>query len=276
MQPRFDAYTATTRVLSVNQAMSCLDFGAQFYKHSRGFKGFEHRISFIDSDQREFGSVQHGGMHGDLIMMEVKGERTPDFVDRLRSVAEHRCTRVDSCVDFEEPGAFEKILVPCLQVKKDHRLKGSKAGDWDDFPEEGRTLYLGASTSVARARAYEKGLQPEYRHLNRPDYCRVEVQVRPAKEAKDRYSVASAEDVWGASKWTRQLAALLLESKVLPLPAGSVRRETVRDHALRFMCRQYGLHIQSLRTELGSDEELGRVLAGMVKEQSLIAKGQAR
>lgn len=274
MQPRFDAYTATTRVLTVNQAMSCIHFPDDAIKHGHGFKGFEHRISFIDNDKREVGSIQHGGMHGELVMLEVKGERTPQFVDRLRSVAEHRCTRVDSCVDFEEPGAFDKLLSMCLQVKKDHRLKGSKAGDWDDFPEEGRTLYLGAQTSVARSRLYEKGKQPEYRHLNRPDYCRVELQVRPAKDAKDTYSLASAEDVWGASKWTRQLAASMLEAKVSPLPAGSVRRDTVRDHALRFMCKQYGLHIQSLRTELGSDEELGKVLAQMVREQSLFAKAQ--
>lgn len=274
MQPRFDAYTASSRALSVNQAMSVIHFPSDSIKHGHGFRGFEQRISFVDSDRREVGSIQHGGMHGDLVMLEVKGERTPEVVDRLRSVAEHRCTRVDSCVDFEESGAFDRLLNICLHVKKDHRLKGSKAGDWDDFPEEGRTLYIGSPNSVARSRLYEKGKQPEYRHLNRPDYCRVEIQVRPAKDAKNTYSLASAEEVWGASKWTRALAALMLESKVAPLPAGSVRRETVRDHALRFMCRQYGLHIHSLRTELCSDEELGRVLAKMVQEQSLLAKSQ--
>jgi predicted transcriptional regulator len=35
---------------------------------------------------------------------------------------------------------------------------GGKAGDWDDFPEKGRTLYLGSTSSPVRARLYEKGL----------------------------------------------------------------------------------------------------------------------
>ena len=58
---------------------------------------------------------------------------------------------------------------------------GGKAGDWDDFPEKGRTLYLGSQSSPVRMRLYEKGLQPEYAHLNRPNWARIEVQVRPAK-----------------------------------------------------------------------------------------------
>lgn len=269
MQPRFDAYVATTRVLSPTQAMSLLDVGASGYKQGRGFKGFATRMAFIGQDKREFGSVQFGGQHGDLVMLEVKGEPTPEFVERLRNHAEHRCTRVDSCVDFEEEGVFDRLLSLTLQVKKDHRLKGAKLGDWDDFPEDGRSLYLGAPTSVARGRLYEKGKQPEYRHLNRPDYVRMEVQVRPAKAAKDAYSSASASDIWGASKWTRNLAALILESKIPALPAGTVRRDSLRDIALRFMCKQYGKHLTSLRDEVGSDEEFGRVLQKMIQQQKL-------
>ncbi|WP_235605818.1 replication initiation factor domain-containing protein, partial [Rhodanobacter thiooxydans] len=81
-----------------------------------------------------------------------------------------------------------------------------KRGDWD-MPELGRTQYLGASSSAVRARLYEKGKQPEFRHLSRFDLCRLEIQVRPAKDAKDAYSKLSALEVWGASKWTRQLAS---------------------------------------------------------------------
>ena len=51
---------------------------------------------------------------------------------------------------------------------------GGKAGDWDDFPEKGRTLYLGSQSSPVRMRLYEKGLQPEYAHLNRPNWARIE------------------------------------------------------------------------------------------------------
>ena len=34
---------------------------------------------------------------------------------------------------------------------------GGKAGDWDDFPEKGRTLYLGSQSSPVRMRLLRKG-----------------------------------------------------------------------------------------------------------------------
>ena len=68
--------------------------------------------------------------------------------------------RVDACADFDAPGAFEALLAPCIEIKKEHKLRGEKAGDWEDFPEFGRTLYLGASTSAVKARMYEKESSP--------------------------------------------------------------------------------------------------------------------
>lgn len=267
MQVRFDAYTATTGSLMPNAAMDCLMFDADTVKQGGGHHGFRHRLVVSGADGHQTGSVQYGGQHPDLVMIEVKGERTPAVVDKLRAVAPgHNCTRVDSCCDFEFPGAFEALLAPCTGVKKEHKLRGSKAGDWDDFPEDGRTLYLGAATSVARARLYEKGLQPEYRHLNRADYCRLELQVRPSKDSKQIYSQLDALQVWGCSRWTRDLAARVLESEVLAHPAGTIRRETSRDRALRFMCKQYGAHIMSLMHEYGSYDEVGKHLHQLVIE----------
>ena len=42
-------------------------------------------------------------------------------------------TRVDACADFDAPGAFEALLGPSIEVKKERRIMGGKAGDWDDF-----------------------------------------------------------------------------------------------------------------------------------------------
>lgn len=268
MQVRFDAYTATTGALNPNVAMDCLMFQADTVKQFSGHHGFGHRFVVTGADGHQTGSIQYGGQHPSLVMIEVKGERTPAVVEKLRALAPlHNCTRVDSCVDFEFPGAFDSLLERCTGVKKDHKLRGSKAGDWDDFPEDGRTLYLGASASVARARLYEKGLQPEYRHLNRSDYVRLELQVRPSKDAKQIYSELDALQVWGCSRWTRDLAARVLEAQVLAHPAGTIRRETTRDRALRFMCKQYGAHIMSLMHEHGSFEEVGRHLHALILDE---------
>ena len=47
--------------------------------------------------------------------------------------------------------------------------------------------------------------------MNRPKWARIEVQVRPAKEAKETFASLSPMDVWGASRWTRDIAAKVLE-----------------------------------------------------------------
>jgi hypothetical protein len=266
MLTRFDAYTATTRAAKAEDLFQMLFRGGDRFRQGKGHHGFENRASFVGLDGAETAAVSWGGLHGELVMMEAKGERTPAIVDRLRSKYEHRCTRVDSCYDVEEPGAFEKLLTPCLEVKKDFKLKGSKAGDWEDFPEDGRTLYVGANSSPVRLRLYEKGHQPEYRHLARPDWVRIELQVRPAKDAKDSYSKADSLAVWGASAWTRELAGKVLAAELAPLPAGTTYKLTEEERAIRFMCKQYGNHLMSLRNRLGSWEAVGVELSEIIRK----------
>lgn len=274
MLTRFDAYTATTRAATPQDLISMSWHLGDKIRQGKGHHGFAERASFTDHTGSEGGSVSWGGTHGDLIMIEAKGERTPVIVERLRERFEHRCTRVDSCYDVEAPGAFERLLEPCLQVKKDYKLKGSKAGDWDDFPEDGRTLYIGANSSPVKLRLYEKGHQPEYRHANRPDWVRIELQVRPAKDAKDAYSRADSLSVWGASPWTRSIAGLVLAAELAPLPAGTVYKLSEQERALRFMCKQYGAHLIGLKNDLGTWEEVGKRLDEMIRKERLI-KGKA-
>lgn len=265
---RFDAYSATTRHANRYQLIDLLQASAgegAKVQEGRGFHTFGHRVAFKDVTGVEVGSVQWGGRQGDLNMIEVKGECTPEAAKRLRSAFYHRVTRVDACADFDAPGAFERLLGPCQEVKQAHRLKGAKFGDWDDFPEEGRTLMLGAPTSTARVRLYEKGKQPEYRHLQRNDWARIEVQVRPVKEAKASFAELSPADVWGATKWTRELAGKVLQEHVDPHPAGTVYRMPERDRALAWMCKQYGTHLVGLAADLGSWECLGLTLREMIE-----------
>lgn len=270
MLTRFDAYTATTRDANYADMVNVLFHLGDKVRQGRGHHGFKERISVVSRCGSEAGSVSWGGTHGNLIMIEAKGERTPEVVEQLRSKYEHRCTRVDSCYDIEEPGAFDKLLAPCLEVKRDFKLKGSKAGDWDDFPEDGRTLYVGANTSPVRLRLYEKGHQPEYRHLARPDWVRIELQVRPAKDAKDSYSTADSLAVWGASAWTRDLAAKVLQAELAPLPAGTTYKLSEEERAIRFMCKQYGNHMITMKNRLGSWEAVGLELAEHIRKQRLI------
>jgi hypothetical protein len=267
MQTRFDAYTATTRAAKAEQLITLAFHLGDRIREGRGHHGFEKRYSLVGQDGDEAASISIGGTHGDRAMLEVKGERTPDVVEKLRASFEHRCTRVDSCYDVEQDGAFEAMLIPTIEVKKQYRIKGGKAGDWDDFPEEGRTQYVGAGSSACKARLYEKGLQPEYRHLNRPNWVRLELQVRPEKQAKETYSTASPLEVWGASKWTRDLAGRILQAKLEPLPAGTTYKLSEQERKLRFMCKQYGAAIMQLADDLGSWDLVGPNLQMLIKAE---------
>lgn len=269
---RFDAYSATTTEAKAPELLSVLADAAglgAFHKmtQGKGFHTFGERIGIRNEQGVEWGSVMWGGSQGDRVMVEVKGEDTPKAVEALRSRFQHRCTRVDACADFDAPGAFERLLEACQDIKQGHRLKGEKQGDWEDFPELGRTLYLGARASVCRVRLYEKGKQPEYRHLERNDWTRIEVQVRPAKEAKSEFSRLSPSEVWGASAWTRELAAKVLQEHIDPHPAGTTYRLTQRDAALEWMCKQYGAHLVDLANDLGGWDCVGLTLREVIQQQ---------
>ena len=273
---RFDAYTATTEALKSADAVQLLvdasGISPARLSMGRGFHQFGERVAFKDETGSEFGAVHWGGLHGDRIMIEVKGEHTPKAVERLRSGFPHRCTRVDACADFDAPRAFERLYRACRSVKRAHKIIGGKAGDWEDFPEKGRTLYLGARSSTTRMRLYEKGKQPEFEHLARPHWARIEVQVRPAKDAKTTFATLSPEEVWGASRWTRDVAAQVLQAHVDPHPAGSTWRKTEDQRAIEWMCRQYGQRLVTMAGDLGGWEVLGLTLQEVVSEQERAAR----
>jgi hypothetical protein len=267
---RFDAYSATTTSAKASHLLAYFSsLPIDFEMHQgKGFHTFGDRIGIRDSSTgTEFGSVMWGGKQGDRCMIEVKGEHTPAVVQNIRQDGLcHRVTRLDSCADFDQPGIFDDMAHKLTLIKRQNRLRGSKAGDWEDFPEEGRTLYLGSPKSPVRARLYEKGKQPEYRHLDKPDWVRLELQVRPEKEAKSTYSKITPLDAWGASPWSREAASLLLRNHVDPHPAGSVYRLPDEESALRWMCTQYGPLLTSLMGDCGSWEAVGLTIRDTIQE----------
>lgn len=269
---RFDAYTATSCDFTHNQAYELLLAASGDAivdtKQGRGFHLFENRLACKDDSGKEIGSVSWGGKHhAERVMLEVKGEHSPEVVKRLRAAYPHRCTRVDSCADFDAPRAFEGLYRRCKQVKRAHRIVGGKAGDWEDFPEKGRTLYLGATSSVARVRLYEKGKQREYEHLGLLNWARLEVEVRPAKDSKDAYASLSPLEVWGASRWTRELAGIVLREHVDPHPAGTVWRKSSDERALDWMCLQYGSALLRLLGDVGDWQSVGLSIGESVERQ---------
>lgn len=261
---RFDGYTATTQAANPYQLADLFGPGLEATQ-GRGFHQFGHRLAFKDATGIEVGAVLWGGAHGDRSMIEVKGERTPEVVERLRTRFPHRVTRGDACADFDAPGAWKRLLRPVLATKRKHGLYGERRGDWDQ-PEKGRTQYLGSDQSTTRLRLYEKGKQPEYAHLARHDWVRAEIQVRPATPAaKEQFAHLAPSEFWGASAWSRDLAAQLLTEHVDPHPAGTVYRQSDEARKLHWMCKQYGPLLLSMLEEAGSWDLVGRNIGEAMK-----------
>ena len=269
MSTRFDAYTATTRAMKAEEAFPLFFRLGDEIKMTRGHNHFKERMAAVDASGSEVGFVQWGGSHGDRIMIEVKGERTPAFVDKLREAAEeHRCTRGDACADFDSSGEFERLYGHLKVIKEQRDIYSQHLGDWDK-PDLGRTYFMGAKSSAVRVRLYEKGKQPEYRHLSRPNWARLEVQVRPATtDQKIQFAKLGPDALWGAGRWTRDIAAVVLQNHIEPHPAGTTYRLTSDETALRWMCKQYGSRLLNLADELGGWDVLGLTLGEMVKEES--------
>lgn len=262
---RFDAYSATTTAANPYQLAELFGPGMKTTE-GRGFHQFGHRLTFTDDTGVAVGAVQWGGGQGDRSMIEVKGERTPDVVEALRTRFHHRVTRVDSCADFDAPRAFQRLLRAVRTVKRAHRVWGETRGDWEDHPEQGRTYYLGAKTSPTRFRLYEKGKQAEYAHLSKPDWVRAEVQVRPQKDAKGSFAHLSPVDVWGSSGWARDLAGRILQDHVDPHPAGTVYRRTDLESRVEWICRQAGPTLLEMLADCGTWECVGLTLGEKIKE----------
>lgn len=274
--PEFDAYSATTRAAKAETFLGMLWKPGFEVREGRGFHGFERRISVKCGQTRdEVGAVSFGGTHGDLVMVEAKGFVTSEVIERIRQeVPDHNCTRVDSCHDADVPGAWDDYLAIVQDVKAKYRIVGEKRGDWDHHPELGRTMYLGATSSPVRLRLYEKGKQPEYRHACRENWVRIECQVRPQKDARQAYSTVSASDVWGASKFTREIAARAFALDTGLFPAGGVKKENDLERRLRWMVMQYAPTLLELREAVGTWECVGKSLEEMVKAQKRGRKGR--
>jgi DNA relaxase NicK len=203
-----------------------------------------------------------GGNNDAAPNIRFSGEQAAQGASWLRSrFPNHAVTRADACVDFEDENAWTILLDRCMEVKRECKVASGVAGDWlDDGSPKGRTLYLGASSSVVRTRLYEKGKQQK----QGLDWVRAEVQVRP-KKPLERYacSCATPAQIWGLSRWTMQLRERFDLSEV-PKMCREVTNRTAFDARKDWLLRQGGNTLKEWAEMLGGfpalAEELERLL----------------
>lgn len=183
------------------------------------------------------------------------GEDSPAVAEVLRGGIPHRVSRADACEDYEAAGAWERISGMWLDAADEFGVSVKHEGDFHRGTN-GRTLYLGAPTSVVRARCYEKGVQLG---IDRP-IVRAEVQCRPKSHARALVSKLEPGEAWGLSRWSRSLGEALTGLDIPRVPAGTLYTPTDTDRARAALLRQYGKHLQAWADELGSWEKLGSAI----------------
>lgn len=149
--------------------------------------------------------------HTGMIYVEGKGETTPELVKGLREhFPGHSAPRIDVAEDFNDPGAF-KALQRLIRANKGDRVKGGYVALPDDVAD-GKTWAAGKRGGVGYIRLYEAGKHPDRVHLQKPDWVRAEVEIRP-HYARDKLAAATMTplDVWGLTAWTQKVGEALAQ-----------------------------------------------------------------
>lgn len=260
---RFDAYSATIQsdgpsvVATLAERLNAVPLGS-----GKGLHGYTECIE-LRTDLGVAGRVLVGGSNS-WPHAFVQGEPTGEFVSAVRGAYpdRHWVTRADSAEDFDSPDAWDQLLTQCLEMAQERGLRVDQQGDWITG-EFGRTFYVGSRKSPVFTRLYEKGKQQRSLAATAAaaasisaDWVRLEMQVRPEKQARYEAATASPEDMWGYSPWGKLLAERCFGLDV-PRVQMHAWREGDDRRAVEWMVRQYGPALERLQERLGSWEQLG-------------------
>jgi hypothetical protein len=210
---------------------------------------------------RRLALIRHGGNNDAPISVEADGYASREFAKHVRSkYPKHYVTNIHSALDFDDKDMWARFLDLHCDIGHDWpKLHRSEVGCL--MSGKGASLYQGAPSSAVRTILYQKGMQKEYRHYGRPDWCRAEARYRPQKPLERQLTASMPPGVvWGASRHSK-----LIYERLMGFSPGDVVRETPRETDLerRFgaMVRQYGRTVSELVELLGSPEAVGVALA---------------
>jgi hypothetical protein len=214
----------------------------------------------LSDDSGRVADVWSGGNHHHPHFV-ASGPTAQVVCDVVRSelANHHSVSRADPCIDFDTPGAYDLLQSMALSVAKQQRIKVGTAGD-HLLTMEGRTLYLGASTSHVRLRLYDKAAELRTKFANMPDVlaeipdelARLEGQIRPkTPDAKRSAAKASPVELFGAAHWMRILMGQVSGLDIQPFQAGAVWRKSDDDRAYAAMLSQYGNLLLRMREKHG-------------------------
>jgi len=282
---RFDWYQATVEA-ELSPLMGALLGAADGAPQWEDLQKVPHGYAFgarLNDTDGAVAMVWWGGTHP-LPHVVSSGESAVKVSEVLRTqyTTKHRVTRADACIDYSEPGAYDRLQALALGVAKDRNIKVNTAGD-HLLTLEGRTVYLGAPTSHTRLRIYDKAaelrqkLRWSPKRLTVPaELARLECQVRPqTPAAKYRAAAASPIELMGSSAWMRELMLRVGGLELEPFQAGRVWRQSDDDRAYAALLAQYGGLLRRVCGDLGSWECVGAQIGFDLSERSKAGTGAA-
>jgi hypothetical protein len=260
---RFDGYAGTVyeaEFTDVAQAIA-RDLGASV-KRGSGRRRYSEVLDLeLGGRQAAWVGLDHGNRS---VYFEGKGDTSPDLVHAVRrNFPEHGCARVDVCEDYDEPGAFDR-LVKLVRKHKGPRVDSAYVRLPDD-PEKGRTWSAGVRGGVGMVRVYEAGKMRERLHYGRPNWARVELECRP-HYARDKRLAATASpvEVWGFSAWTMRVGTVVAG---IPIPRFEPEpSNTSHDKRTLYLARTFRRHWEEMLADLGDWECIGRELQQIWRE----------
>lgn len=262
---RFDYYSASlAEDVEGDDAVDyfvSLDLGVP--TRSVGNHGYATQVDFM-AGKRRVVQVSYGGSQKRPLVV-ASGASTDRVVELVRRRwPDHRVTRVDAALDWDDPAAWATTTGAALDLARRRGIKTSVQGDWLDAVD-GRTLYLGGRASGFRTRIYEKGLQMS--EAGRPAWVRAECQWRPDRAQKLLAARLTPLEVWGGSRWGRELLEALSGLSVAPIkgqpwtPPDDLR-------ARNALLKQYGRTITAWANEVGGFDVLAQILEDELRAPS--------
>lgn len=232
-------------------------FHAEVQELPKGHNGYSRAAELVRERER-ICTMDYGGSNL-WPNVVATGYRGREFCARVRAAhLDHRVTRVDSAIDLSGPGLFDRVAALAISIARAPHWGGrtitiNQQGNW--FESKGRTLYLGSPRAACRVRIYEKGYEQRDVHgvMNADlDWTRVEMQYRPQKlPARVAASSLTMDEVWGCSRWTRDLFQRLTSSEVQLVDRQERSEASSLDRKMKYLAAQWGNTLAAYSAQYG-------------------------
>jgi hypothetical protein len=253
---RFDAYAGTVWDAKFHDVAQMIAFGAHCRVEHGKPRGRYNEVLEVRDGAEAIGWVGEDRVSG-APYFEFKGVRTPDAAAALRKHWDgaHQVSRADVCDDYNEPGAYPRLVKLVDEFKGDPRVHSESITPRDG--DRGETIYWGSRQARTMVRCYEKGKQKENLHLAKPHWARIELQTRPGKALEKRAAALMAPlSFWGFGRWTQnvatQLTGLEIERFAPPQEAPEFDRTTL------YLARTFRRHLAEMRADFGTPDMVWR------------------